>query len=251
MNDHQIILSTERLRKYFGGLHAVDDVALTLPQGQRRAIIGPNGAGKTTLFNLLSGHLRPDVGAIYLRGQRIDDLSPHRICRLGLSRTFQITSIFRQLKVYANVLAAILVHEKKSLNLVYPAAWMARTKTRELLALVGLELVANQVAGTLSHGDQKRLELAIALANEPRLLLLDEPTAGMSPAEKTETMVLIDTIAREKGLTILFTEHDMDVVFGHAECITVMHQGRILAEGDPHDVRANQAVQKIYLGEQV
>jgi branched-chain amino acid transport system ATP-binding protein len=155
------------------------------------------------------------------------------------------------LKVHENVLAAILVHEKRSLNLVYPAARMARTKTRELLALVGLELVANQVAGTLSHGDQKRLELTIALANEPRLLLLDEPTAGMSPAEKTETMALIDAIARDRGLTILFTEHDMDVVFGHADCITVMHQGRILAEGDPHDVRANQAVQKIYLGEQV
>jgi branched-chain amino acid transport system ATP-binding protein len=251
MSDHRVILRTERLQKFFGGVHAVDEVALSVPEGQRRAIIGPNGAGKTTLFNLVSGHLRPDRGAIYIRGQRINEYSPQRICHLGLSRTFQITSIFPRLKVYENVLAAILVHEKKSFNLVYPASRMARATTEALVRLVGLEDAAGQVSGTLSHGDQKRLELAIALASEPKLLLLDEPTAGMAPQEKAETMALIDTIAREKGLTILFTEHDMDVVFGHAECITVMHQGRILAEGDAQEVRANEAVQRIYLGEEL
>lgn len=251
MNDARVILRTEGLRKYFGGLHAVDEVALSVHEGQRRAIIGPNGAGKTTLFNLVSGHLKPDRGAIYLRGQRIDAYSPHRICRLGLSRTFQITSIFPRLKVSENVCAALLVHEARSFNLVYPASRLVRTQTEDLVRLVGLEAAAGQVSGTLSHGDQKRLELAIALASEPQLLLLDEPTAGISPREKAETMALIDTIAREKGLTILFTEHDMDVVFGHAECVTVMHQGRILAEGDPQEIRANEAVQRIYLGEEL
>jgi branched-chain amino acid transport system ATP-binding protein len=251
MNEHEVILRTEHLRKHFGGLRAVDDVALTVYEGQRRAIIGPNGAGKTTLFNLITGHLRPDAGTIYLGRQRIDEIAPHRLCRLGLSRTFQITSIFRQLKVYENVLVAILVQERKSFNLFYPASRLAQAKTRELVRLVGLEHAERQISGTLSHGDQKRLELAIALANEPRLLLLDEPTSGMAPQEKAETMALIDRIAREKGLTILFTEHDMDVVFGHAERITVMHQGRILAEGDPQDVRSNEAVQRIYLGEEL
>lgn len=251
MSDNRVILSTEGLRKHFGGLHAVDDMALTVHEGQRRAIIGPNGAGKTTLFNLISGYLKPDAGAIYLGHKRIDEFSPHRICRLGLSRTFQITSIFRQLTVYENVLMAILVHEKRSFNLFHPASRLAQTKTQDLVRLVGLEDAAAQVSGTLAHGDQKRLELAIALANEPQVLLLDEPTSGMAPQEKGETMALIDAVARGKGLTILFTEHDMDVVFGHAECITVMHQGRVLAEGEPQAVRANEAVQKIYLGEEL
>jgi branched-chain amino acid transport system ATP-binding protein len=251
MSDDSAILRTEGLRKHFGGLHAVDEVALSVPRGQRRAIIGPNGAGKTTLFNLVSGHLKPDQGAIYLRGQRINEYPPERICRLGLSRTFQITSIFPRLKVHENVRAAILVHEKRSLNFVSPASRMVRARTADLVGLVGLQDAAGQVSGTLSHGDQKRLELAIALAGEPEVLLLDEPTAGMAPREKAETMALIDGIARDRGLTIVFTEHDMDVIFGHAECITVMHQGRILAEGDPRAVRANEAVQRIYLGEEL
>jgi branched-chain amino acid transport system ATP-binding protein len=178
-------------------------------------------------------------------------MPPHKICQLGMGRSFQRTNIFPRLSVFDNVQVAVLSHQKRSLNLYLPARRLAERETVDLLEQVGLADEAQSVAGTLAYGFQKQLELGIALASEPQLLLLDEPTAGMSPQETASTIALIGKIARERGLTLLFTEHDMDVVFGIAEKITVLHQGRVLAEGTPDEVRRNPEVQQVYLGEAV
>jgi branched-chain amino acid transport system ATP-binding protein len=218
-------------------------------RGERRAVIGPNGAGKTTLFNLITGRLVPDRGAVMLAGRMLNGWPPYRICRLGVSRTFQITSIFKRLTVFENVQVSVLAHERRTLNLVARFRRLAREKTAELLQMVGLAGEADRVSGTLSYGDQKRLELACALANEPILLLLDEPTAGLPAFEKASVMELLLRIAAERDLTLLFTEHDLAVIFGAADSISVLHQGRIIANGTPDSVRANDEVQRVYLGE--
>ena len=246
-----MLLRVEGVTKSFDGFLAVQDVSLTVEHGQMACIIGPNGAGKSTLFNLITGHLVPTRGRVFFRDREITGVPPHKVCQLGMGRSFQRTNIFPRLSVFENVQVAVLAHQKKSLNLSTPARRLAQRETYTLLEQVGLADEAQSVAGTLAYGFQKQLELGIALASEPQLLLLDEPTAGMSPQETASTIALIGTIARERGLTLLFTEHDMDVVFSIAQKITVVHQGRVLAEGTPAEVRQNLEVQRVYLGEAV
>jgi branched-chain amino acid transport system ATP-binding protein len=243
------ILRVESLVKRFGGLVALGGVDLAVEAGEFRAIIGPNGAGKSTFFNTMTGLLRPDSGRVAFEGRDITGEPPHRVARRGVARTFQITSVFHDLSALENVQVALLVHARRSWSMWSRARALGADRARDLLALVGLAASATKPAGTLAHGDQKRLELAIALAGEPRLLFLDEPTAGMAAQERLEAIRLVRRIARELGLSCVFTEHDMAVVFAVATRITVMHQGRVLAEGTPTEVRARPEVQQVYLGE--
>jgi len=243
------ILRVEALVKRFGGLTALDGVDLTVETGEFHAIIGPNGAGKSTFFNTLTGLLPPDSGRIAFAGRDITGEPPHHVARRGVARTFQITSVFGNLSTLENVQVALLAHARRSWSMWRRARGLRAERAQELLGLVGLAGSAEQPAGTLAHGDQKRLELAIALAGEPRLLLLDEPTAGMAAQERLESIRLVHRIAAGMGLSCVFTEHDMAVVFAVATRITVMHQGRVLAEGTPAEVRARPDVQQVYLGE--
>jgi branched-chain amino acid transport system ATP-binding protein len=246
--DGPFVLHTVGLRKHFGGVLAVNGVDLTVPEGDVRAIIGPNGAGKTTLFNLITGELRHDSGQIYFQGEEVSGLAPPDLCRRGLGRTFQVTSIFRGLTAVENVQTALLIHRGQQLDILRPARRLHRDEAMALLERVGLGAQAAKPSGILSHGDQRRLELAIALATAPKVLMLDEPTAGMAPRERHELMALVAGIAGAAHLTIIFTEHDMDVVFAVARRITVLHQGAIIAEGAPPEVRDNPEVQRVYLG---
>ncbi len=239
------------LTKHFGGVQALTDVSLEVAPGEFRAIIGPNGAGKSTFFNTITGLHQPDRGEVFFEGRRITGAAPYTLARNGIGRTFQITSIFRDLSVLENLQVALLAHARRSWSAWAPARSAMVSDARPLLELVGLKGTDARVAGTLSHGDQKRLELAIALAGKPRLLLLDEPTAGMAAQERLESIRLVHRIARELGLTVIFTEHDMAVVFAVASVISVLHQGKVLAEGAPQDVRAMPLVQQVYLGESV
>jgi branched-chain amino acid transport system ATP-binding protein len=244
------VLEVRDVRRAFGGVRAVDGVSFALARGEIRALIGPNGAGKSTFFNILGGQLRADDGEVRWRGQPITGLSPDAIWRLGISRTFQITATFATLTALENVQVARLSHTRRSRTLLTPSARLEVSASRALLAQVGLVEQASRPAGVLAYGDLKKLELAIALANDPALLLLDEPTAGMAPGERGALMSLTARIARERGLTVLFTEHDMDVVFAVAERIMVLHQGRVIADGAPADVRGDRQVQAVYLGEE-
>ena len=245
------VLQVRDLRKNFGGVQALDGVSLNVAPGEFRAIIGPNGAGKSTFFNTLTGLLRPDSGELLFEGRSIAGRPPHVLARDGIARTFQITSIFPDLAVRQNLQVALLGYHGRTWRMWSPAGASGGARANELLALVGLEHAADNRAGTLSHGDQKRLELAIALAGEPRLLLLDEPTAGMTAQERLEAINLVHRIAIQLRLTVVFTEHDMAVVFAVATGISVLHQGRLLAEGTPERVRANAEVQRVYLGDAV
>ena len=260
------MLEVRDVRKSFDGFMAVGGVSLRVEQGEIAAIIGPNGAGKTTFFNLITGHLKPDAGAVIFDGRDVTGRAPHDICRLGLGRwfdalsdggsvqmpmgeTFQRVNIFPRLTVFENIQAAFISHRGRGLDFFRRVDDLYRAETDALLASLGLGDRARDVSGVLSHGGQKQLELGIALASEPRLLLLDEPTAGMSATETRETMRLIERVTRERGLTLLFTEHDMEVVFGIAQKITVLHQGRVIADGTPVAVRADPGVRRVYLGE--
>jgi len=244
-----MLLRVEKVTKAFDGFVAVQDVDLSVTQGQMACIIGPNGAGKSTIFNLITGHLQPTRGKIFFHDRDITGLPPYTICQLGMGRSFQRTNIFPRLSVFDNVQVAVLAHRKKTRNFFTPSKKLVQDETYALLAQVGLAEEALSISGMLSYGFQKQLELGIALASEPELLLLDEPTAGMSPQETANAIALIAKIVRERGLTLLFTEHDMDVVFSIAEKITVLHQGQVLAEGTPTEVRSNPEVQRVYLGE--
>jgi branched-chain amino acid transport system ATP-binding protein len=243
------VLEVRDVRRAFDGFQAVAGVSLRVPRGQIAAIIGPNGAGKTTLFNLITGHLRPDAGAVFLESRDITGVPPHEVCRLGMGRSFQRTNIFPRLTVFQNVQAALISHRRRGLDLFTRVDRLYREETEALLASLGLVERAGEMSGFLSHGAQKQLELGIALASEPRLLLLDEPTAGMSAAETRDTIRLISRIVGERGLTLLFTEHDMEVVFSIAQQITVLHQGHVIAEGAPTAVRNDPEVRRVYLGE--
>jgi branched-chain amino acid transport system ATP-binding protein len=243
------VLDVRDVRKSFDGFMAVAGVSLRVERGQIAAIIGPNGAGKTTFFNLVTGHLRPDAGAVVLDGRDVTGLAPHDVCRLGMGRSFQRTNIFPRLTVYQNVQAAFLSHRGRGRDLWSRVERLYREETEALLASLGLLEHSGEISGFLSHGAQKQLELGIALASEPSLLLLDEPTAGMSATETRETIRLVERIARERSLTLLFTEHDMEVVFSIAQRITVLHQGRVIAHGSPAEVRADPEVRRVYLGE--
>ena len=243
------VLETRGLSKSFGGVRAVAGVDLAMPQGEIRALIGPNGAGKTTLFNMLTGQLVPDAGEVRFKGERLSGLPPYAVWRRGVSRTFQITATFATLTALDNVRVARLSHLGRTYSLLEPAARLQTEEARALLDQVGLAEQAGRAAAVLAYGDLKKLELAVALANDPEVLLLDEPTAGMAPAERGALMALTERIARERRLTVLFTEHDMDVVFSIADRIMVLHQGRVIAEGRPAEVRADGQVQRVYLGE--
>ena len=243
------MLEARELTKSFGGFTALSAVSFDVPRGSISAIIGPNGAGKTTLFNVLTGHLVPDGGRVVFKERDVTGIAPHDLCRLGVGRSFQRTNIFPRLTVFQNVQAAFLSHRRRGFDLLTPVERFYRVETEEVLAAVGLLDRAREVSAFLSHGAQKQLELGIALALEPELLLLDEPTAGMSVTETRESIALIERLARERDLTLLFTEHDMEVVFGIARRITVLHQGRVIADGTPDDVRRDPDVRRVYLGE--
>jgi branched-chain amino acid transport system ATP-binding protein len=244
------ILQVEGLKKYFGGVHAVEDIFLQLQEREIRAVIGPNGAGKTTFFNAISGKYPPTSGKVFLAGKDITGFPPHRISRLGLGKSFQVTNIFEGLTVFENVQAAVLSFKNKGWNFLTPASRLKEIndEVMEILKAIGLEGKANFPSTSLSHGEQRHLEIGLALGGRPRILLFDEPTAGMTPYESLQTMELIKKLVREKGVTILFAEHDMDVVFSVAARITVMHQGKIIAEGTPVEIKQNHLVKDVYLG---
>ena len=243
------MLEVHDLAKSFDGFLAVAGVSFAVPRGGISAIIGPNGAGKTTLFNLITGHLRPDRGRVMLGGRDVTAVAPHALCRLGVGRSFQRTNIFPRLTVFQNVQAAFVSHRGRGGRLLSRVDGLFRDETSALLSSLGLAERAGEMAGFLSHGGQKQLELGLALALDPEILLLDEPTAGMSAAETRESIGLIERLARERGLTLLFTEHDMEVVFSIAQKITVLHQGRVIADGTPDEVRGDAGVRRVYLGE--
>jgi branched-chain amino acid transport system ATP-binding protein len=242
------MLRVEALQKSFDGFMAVAKASLSVDAGEVVAVIGPNGAGKTTLFHLITGQLAPDSGRILFKGENIAGLAPHRICRMGISRSYQVVNIFNRLTVFENVQVAILSRKRKTLNFFRPARKMAAGETREILATVGLLDKADTISGVLSHGDQKVLEIAIALGTHPDLLILDEPTAGMSPEETTVTLKLMKRLSGEQGRTILFCEHDMGMVFSIANRIMVMQQGSTLIQDVPEKVRNNRQVREAYLG---
>jgi len=243
------VLEVRGLAKSFGGVQAVAGVDLSMPRGEIRALIGPNGAGKTTFFNMLTGQLIADAGEVRFKGERLSGLPPHAVWRRGVSRTFQITATFATLTALDNVRVGRLSHLGKTYAMLESSRSLQADEARALLDQVGLAEQADRVAAVLAYGDLKKLELAVALANDPEVLLLDEPTAGMAPAERGALMALAERIARARGLTVLFTEHDMDVVFSVADRIMVLHQGRVIAEGPPAAVRADAQVQRVYLGE--
>ncbi|MGH7407982.1 MAG: ABC transporter ATP-binding protein [Candidatus Methylomirabilales bacterium] len=243
-----MLLEIESLMKAFGGLQATDRVNLSVEKGSLRSLIGPNGAGKTTLFNQITGYLVPDSGRVAFRGEEITGLHPYEISRKGITRAFQIINIFPRLTVVESVQLAILAKRGHTLKCFAPARRMVREEAMAVLETVGLAERAGALARELSHGDQRVLELALALAGEPELLLLDEPMAGMSPFERVKVTELIQKIHQERRLTILFCEHDMDVVFGISERVTVLHQGRVIAEGKPEDIKKNEEVHMVYLG---
>jgi len=243
------LLSVEGLTKSYGGVHAVRGVSFELRAGEILALIGPNGAGKSTCFDMLNGQNIPDSGRINLLGEDTAGKKPRAIWRLGVGRTFQITATFPTMTVRENVQVALVSYGKQLFNLWASTAHHARDEAGRLLDLVGMGPYAGRPCGELAYGDLKRLELAIALANQPKLLLMDEPTAGMAPRERIELMRLTARIAREKSIGVLFTEHDMDVVFEHADRILVLNRGTLIAEGSPEEVRGNREVRAIYLGE--
>jgi len=242
------MLSVQDVQKSFDHFLAVDQSNLEVAKGEVVAVIGPNGAGKSTLFKLITGHLKPDRGRIVFKGEDIAGWPPHQVCRKGISLSYQIINVFSRLTVFENVQAAVLSHQKRTYNLFSPARNLAVKETREILEAVGLVNASNRVSGTLSHGEQKVLEIAIAMGNDPELLILDEPTAGQSPEETFATIGLINRLTKEMGLTILFCEHDMELVFSIADKIMVMQQGKTIIQGDPEEVRRNKQVQEAYLG---
>lgn len=244
-----MFLQIKNLQKTFGRLMAVYDVNLNVDEGERLAVIGPNGAGKSTFFNLLSGYYSPDAGEILFKGQNLSRLSADRIVRRGVGRSFQIVNIYPELSVFESVQMTLIAGRRKSFNLFSSAEKMFRKETEEILCKVGLQDLTRVPGGLLSHGDKKRLEIGMVLANNSQLILLDEPTAGMAPDERLATMALINELAEKEKLTLLFTEHDMSIVFAWAQRIAVMVQGQIIADGPPTRIKEDPQVRKVYLGE--
>lgn len=242
------ILEVRDVTKRFGNFLAVSKVNLTVEEGATHAVIGPNGAGKTTLFNLVSGLTPPSKGQVWFRSRKLEAMRPHDIVRIGMARSFQRVNIFPRKTAVENIQVALIASSGMQYNFFRPAKSLLLEKAMELLTLVRCADDANRRAGELAHGRQKQLELAVALAADPKLLLLDEPTAGMSIAETKASIELIKDIVVQRGLTLLFTEHDMNVVFEIASTISVLHHGEIIASGLPADVRENDDVRRIYLG---
>jgi branched-chain amino acid transport system ATP-binding protein len=245
-----LILKIDNLKKSFGAYKVLTDVNYSLEKGMIAAIIGPNGAGKSTFFNLITGYHHVDGGSVQYEGKDITNWPRHRIASTGISRAFQVSNIYPSLTTYENVRQAVLAQMKRTLNIFTPAHRLAQKETLELIDLIGLCTHIDTLAGILSQGDKKKLELALALAGKPELLLLDEPTAGMSSEETQETMDLVKRLNKQIGLSILFTEHDISVIFGYAQKLSVLYQGMVIAEGTPDEVRKNEQAQKCYLGEE-
>jgi branched-chain amino acid transport system ATP-binding protein len=242
------VLQIKSLSKSFGGFKAVNNASLDVKKGEIVAVIGPNGAGKTTLFNLITGILKPDSGKVLFKDEDITGLSPHIICKKGMTRSFQIVNVFQRLSVFENVQVAVLSREGKIWNLFTPSKKLVREETDRILESVGLNEKANNISGALSHGDRKVLEIAMALGGNPEFLILDEPTAGMAPEETVRCIDLIKQFSEKMGLTILFCEHDMELVFSISNRIMVMVRGASIIQGSCEEVRCNQAVQDAYLG---
>jgi len=243
-----VVLQVDGLHKAFGGVQAVEDVSFAVSAGELLALIGPNGAGKSTCFNMLNGQLAADSGVVRLEGRDVLGQSPRAIWRMGVGRTFQITATFSSLSVRENVQMALYSHAGKLRSLLSRFGAELQTEADALLGQVGMLDQAGRPCGVLAYGDLKRVELAMALANQPRLLLMDEPTAGMAPRERVALMALAAGLARAQKIAVLFTEHDMDVVFSQADRIIVLDRGRVIAGGLPAEVRANPDVQAVYLG---
>jgi len=241
-------LAVNALYKSFGAVRAVEGVSFALSGGEFLALIGPNGAGKTTCFNMINGQLRPDAGTIRFDGSDIAGLPARTICRRGIARTFQIAATFGSMTVNENVQMALIAHAHETYRLWRPAASYHRARALDLLRQVGMPEAADRPCRELAYGDVKRVELAIALAADPKLLLMDEPTAGMAPAERNQLIALIKRLVVERGIAVLFTEHSMDVVFAFADRIIVMARGRVIADGDAKSVRADPWVRQVYFG---
>lgn len=242
------MLEVKSLSKSFGGFMAVNNANLDVQKGEIVAVIGPNGAGKTTLFNLITGILRPDSGTVHFKGENITGLPPYEVCRKRISRSFQVVNIFPRLTVFENVQISVLSRERRSWNLFTPSSKLAVEETDRILESVGLVRKRDRTTALLSHGDRKVLEIAMALGGNPEFLILDEPTAGMAPEETSRCIELVKGLSGKLGLTILFCEHDMEIVFGIADRIMVMVRGATIVQGSCDEVRCNEAVQDAYLG---
>lgn len=247
------VLKIDNLVKSFDGNTVISDISVSFEQGELSAIIGPNGAGKTTFFNLITGYHLANSGQIYFEGKSIGGMQPFDIVRLGIARAFQITNIFPKLSVLENIVATVITHQKANLNLITPTNKLKSVYDRayQILEDVGLADRAHRQSGTLAHGNQKILDIAVALAMEPKLLLLDEPTAGMSPEERWQTVELIQKLWQQLDITMVFIEHDMDIVFGISQKVRVLCYGTMLAEGTPEEISKNDKVIEAYLGEEV
>jgi branched-chain amino acid transport system ATP-binding protein len=242
------VLAIRSLSKTFGGVRAVNDVSFEIAQGEFLAMIGPNGAGKSTCFNMINGQLKPDSGQILFAGRDIVGLEPREVWRLGVGRTFQVAATFGSMTVAENVQMALISHSHETYHLWRAAANLHRDRALELLAQVGMRDAAERPSRELAYGDVKRVELAIALANEPRLLLMDEPTAGMAPRERNDLIKLVKRLVVERGISVLFTEHSMDVVFAFADRIIVLARGRLIADGNAAAIRDHAQVREVYFG---
>lgn len=241
-------LNVTGLSKSFGGVHAVSNVSFEVVSGTFVALIGPNGAGKTTCFNMVNGQLPADSGSVKFGDDELIGKTPAEIWKLGVGRTFQITATYPTMTVAENVQMALISHHKKLFSLTKRASESYRDEAIELLDMVNMADQADRSCGIIAYGDLKRVEIAVALANAPRLLLMDEPTAGMAPGERADLMALTAKIAKERDIAVLFTEHDMDTVFGYADEVLVLNLGELVANGTPDEVRNNTYVQEIYLG---
>ncbi len=242
------VLRVQSLSKSFGGIQAVNGVNFDVARGELLALIGPNGAGKTTCFNMLMGQLKPSSGDVYLLGEKITGMQPRHVWRKGVGRTFQITGTYASMTVIENIQMALISHHKRLYSMKPFATRLYREEAMGLLELIGMPEQAERACAILAYGDLKRLELAIALCHEPTLLLMDEPTAGMAPRERIELMKMTADIVRDRNISVLFTEHDMDVVFAHAHRIMVLNRGELIADGSADDIRGDKRVQEVYLG---
>ncbi|HXZ45139.1 MAG TPA: ABC transporter ATP-binding protein [Pseudolabrys sp.] len=242
------VLAVRSLSKAFGGVRAVNDVSFEIAQGEFLAMIGPNGAGKSTCFNMINGQLLPDSGEILFENRNISGLRSREVWRLGVGRTFQVAATFGSMTVAENVQMALISHAHETYRLWNAAAAMHRDRALDLLAQVGMREAANRPSRELAYGDVKRVELAIALASDPRLLLMDEPTAGMAPRERNDLIALVKRLVVERKTSVLFTEHSMDVVFAFADRIIVLARGRLIADGDAAMIREHPQVREVYFG---